>query len=82
MGLLDFDVLFVFILSVFSNSQIVFIKFTLAIPVQNDGILVIPTVQAPPPKLGTKGTMQLELQEQIMSLLCIASMSGSCQVRL
>ena len=80
MGLLDFDVHFVSILSVFANSQIIFFKLTLAILLQNDGILVIPTVQAQPPKLGTKDAMQLELQEQIMSLLSIASMSGSCQV--
>mgnify|MGYP000600810613 CR=1 FL=1 len=79
-GFAGFLCSFVFMLSFFSNSQIIFFKLTLAILVQNDGILVIPTVQAPPPKLGTKDAMQLELQEQIMSLLSIASMSGSCQV--
>ncbi|KAL5697343.1 amidase [Ranunculus cassubicifolius] len=48
--------------------------------VKDDGILVIPTVAGPPPKLGSKEIISEEYQSRNYSLLSIASMSGCCQV--
>eukprot|EP00262_Sarcandra_glabra_P004369 TRINITY_DN15334_c0_g1_i1.p1 TRINITY_DN15334_c0_g1~~TRINITY_DN15334_c0_g1_i1.p1 ORF type:complete len:653 (-),score=115.88 TRINITY_DN15334_c0_g1_i1:547-2319(-) len=47
---------------------------------KNDGILVIPTVADPPPKLGAKEILSEDYQARAFSLLAIASMSGCCQV--
>ncbi|KAJ4961745.1 hypothetical protein NE237_021655 [Protea cynaroides] len=47
---------------------------------KDDGILVIPTVAYPPPKLGSKEILSEEYQSRNFSLLSIASMSGCCQV--
>lgn len=47
---------------------------------KDDGILVIPTVADPPPKLGSKEIYSEEYQSRNSSLLSIASMSGCCQV--
>lgn len=47
---------------------------------KDDGVLVIPTVSSPPPKLGAK---ELSSQDYLMtefSLTSLASMSGCCQV--
>lgn len=48
---------------------------------QDDGILVIPTIADPPPKLGGKELQSMEYQIRASSLLSIASMSGCCQVK-
>lgn len=47
---------------------------------KDDGILVIPTVADPPPKLGGKESLSEEYQNRTLGLLSIASMSGCCQV--
>ncbi|KAF8389993.1 hypothetical protein HHK36_024513 [Tetracentron sinense] len=47
---------------------------------RDDGILVIPTVADPPPKLGGKEIFSEDYQSRAFSLLSIASMSGCCQV--
>ncbi|KAL4197457.1 hypothetical protein AMTRI_Chr04g251300 [Amborella trichopoda] len=47
---------------------------------KDDGILVIPTVPGPPPKLRSKTTLLEDYQSQAFTLLAIASMSGCCQV--
>ncbi|XP_042502519.1 outer envelope protein 64, chloroplastic [Macadamia integrifolia] len=47
---------------------------------KDDGILVIPTVASPPPKLGSKEILSEDYQSRNYSLLSIASMSGCCQV--
>lgn len=47
---------------------------------KDDGILVIPTVADPPPKLGAKEILSEDYQSRAFSLLSIASMSGCCQV--
>lgn len=46
----------------------------------NDGILVIPTAPGPPPKLRTKESVQEDYEDPTFTLLCVASMSGCCQV--
>ena len=48
---------------------------------QDDGILVIPTVADPPPKLGGKESLSEEYKNRNLGLLSIASMSGCCQVK-
>lgn len=48
--------------------------------IRDDGILVIPTVVDPPPKLGGKEISSEEYRSRAFSLLGIASMSGCCQV--
>lgn len=47
---------------------------------KDDGILVIPTIADPPPKLGGKEILSEEYQSRACSLLSIASISGCCQV--
>nr|DAD35716.1 TPA_asm: hypothetical protein HUJ06_006356 [Nelumbo nucifera] len=47
---------------------------------KDEGILVLPTVADPPPKLG-KELLSEEYQSRVFSLLSIASISGCCQVR-
>nr|DAD32116.1 TPA_asm: hypothetical protein HUJ06_010967 [Nelumbo nucifera] len=49
---------------------------------KDEGILVIPTVADPPPKLGAKEILSEEYQIRAFSLLSIASISGCCQVSL
>lgn len=49
--------------------------------IQDDGILVIPTIAGPPPKLGSKEILSKDYQAGAFSLLAIASMSGCCQVK-
>ncbi|RWR83270.1 translocon at the outer membrane of chloroplasts 64 [Cinnamomum micranthum f. kanehirae] len=49
---------------------------------KDDGILVIPTIADPPPKLGSKEILSEDYQARAFSLLAIASMSGCCQVTL
>ncbi|KAK6921289.1 Tetratricopeptide repeat [Dillenia turbinata] len=46
---------------------------------KDDGLLVIPTVADPPPKLGAKEILSEDYQNRAFSLLSIASMSGCCQ---
>lgn len=46
----------------------------------NDGILVMPTAPGPPPKLRTKESSLSGFRERAFSLICVASMSGVCQV--
>lgn len=48
--------------------------------VQDDGILVIPTIADPPPKVGGKEIQSEEFQNRTFGLLSIASISGCCQV--
>eukprot|EP01018_Ginkgo_biloba_P007867 Gb_16992 [translate_table: standard] len=47
---------------------------------KDDGILVIPTVQCPPPKLRTKERQLEDFRSRAFSLLSVAGMSGCCQV--
>ncbi|TKY61068.1 Translocon at the outer membrane of chloroplasts 64 [Spatholobus suberectus] len=47
---------------------------------KDEGILVIPTVADPPPKLGGKEILSEDYQSRVFSLLSIASISGCCQV--
>ncbi|KAJ0232494.1 Outer envelope protein 64 [Hirschfeldia incana] len=47
---------------------------------KDDGILVIPTMPSVPPKLGSKETISEDYQNRASSLLCVASISGCCQV--
>ena len=47
---------------------------------QDDGILVIPTVADPPPKLGGKEVLSSDYLRRAFSLLSLASVSGCCQV--
>ncbi|KAG2250391.1 hypothetical protein Bca52824_080527 [Brassica carinata] len=47
---------------------------------KDDGILVIPTMPSVPPKLGSKEIMSEDYQNRASSLLCVASISGCCQV--
>ncbi|XP_048637963.1 outer envelope protein 64, chloroplastic isoform X2 [Brassica napus] len=47
---------------------------------KDDGILVIPTMPSVPPKLGSKETMSEDYKNRSSSLLCVASISGCCQV--
>ncbi|KAL6501223.1 hypothetical protein OROHE_024870 [Orobanche hederae] len=47
---------------------------------KDDGILVIPTVADPPPKLNSAKKLSLEFHDRIYALLSIATMSGGCQI--
>ncbi|KAG2305092.1 hypothetical protein Bca52824_033743 [Brassica carinata] len=47
---------------------------------KDDGILVIPTMPSVPPKLGSKEIMSEDYQNRASTLLCVASISGCCQV--
>ncbi|KAK6143708.1 hypothetical protein DH2020_024056 [Rehmannia glutinosa] len=47
---------------------------------KDDGILVIPTVADPPPKLNSRKSISSEFHDRIYALLSIATMSGGCQV--
>lgn len=47
---------------------------------KDDGVLVIPTVANPPPKLGAKETSTEEYLIRTWTLTSLASMSGCCQV--
>lgn len=47
---------------------------------KDDGILVIPTIADPPPKLGGKEILSEDYKSRAYSLLSIASISGCCQV--
>lgn len=47
---------------------------------QDDGILVIPTVANPPPKLGSKEISSEDYLIRASTLMSLASMSGCCQV--
>ncbi|CAN4088737.1 unnamed protein product [Withania somnifera] len=47
---------------------------------KDDGILVIPTVAEPPPKIGAKEIQSEDYQIRSFSFSSIASMSGGCQV--
>ncbi|KAJ7975236.1 outer envelope protein 64, chloroplastic-like [Quillaja saponaria] len=47
---------------------------------KDDGVLVIPTIADPPPKLGGKEILSEDYQSRAFSLLSIASISGCCQV--
>ncbi|KAL6514660.1 Outer envelope protein 64, mitochondrial [Orobanche gracilis] len=47
---------------------------------KDDGILVIPTVADPPPKLNSTKKLSLEFYDRIYALLSIATMSGGCQI--
>ncbi|KAK1287724.1 hypothetical protein QJS10_CPB19g00894 [Acorus calamus] len=47
---------------------------------KNDGILVLPTVAGPPPKLGSKEILSDDYQTRTYSLLAVAGLSGCCQV--
>lgn len=49
---------------------------------QDDGILVIPTVADSPLKLNTKKGLSAEFHDRIFALSSIASISGCCQVAL
>ncbi|KAL2494084.1 Glutamyl-tRNA(Gln) amidotransferase subunit A [Forsythia ovata] len=46
---------------------------------EDDGILVIPIVVDPPPKLRTKKGLAVEFHDRVYALLTIATMSGGCQ---
>lgn len=47
---------------------------------KDDGILVLPTVLGPPPKLHGKEILSVEYQTRMLCLSAVASMSGCCQV--
>lgn len=47
---------------------------------KDDGILVIPTVAEPPPKIGAKEIQSEDYQIRSCSFSSVASMSGGCQV--
>ncbi|KAL8553530.1 hypothetical protein ACS0TY_002007 [Phlomoides rotata] len=47
---------------------------------KDDGILVIPTVADPPPKLNSRKSIPREFYDRIYSLFSIASIAGGCQV--
>ncbi|CAL5445276.1 unnamed protein product [Camellia sinensis] len=47
---------------------------------KDDGILVIPTIADPPPKLGGKEILSEDYLSRSYSLLSLASVSGCCQV--
>lgn len=47
---------------------------------KDDGILIIPTVADPPPKLRLKKGLAAEFHDRVYALLSIATMSGGCQV--
>ncbi|XP_078441201.1 amidase 1 isoform X2 [Wolffia australiana] len=47
---------------------------------KDDGILVLPTLPGPPPKLNTEPSLLTDFRLKAFSLLSIAGMSGLCQV--
>ncbi|KAJ6812435.1 outer envelope protein 64, chloroplastic [Iris pallida] len=47
---------------------------------KDDGILVLPAVLGPPPKLNAKELLSDEYQTRILCLTAVASVSGCCQV--
>ncbi|KAM6592422.1 hypothetical protein CsatA_000125 [Cannabis sativa] len=47
---------------------------------KDEGVLVIPTIADPPPKVGAKEILSEQFQSRAFSLLSIASISGCCQV--
>ncbi|PKU63505.1 outer envelope protein 64, chloroplastic [Dendrobium catenatum] len=47
---------------------------------KDDGILVLPTVSGPPPKLNSKELLSEDYQRRLLNLSAIASMSGCCQI--
>ncbi|GJW48660.1 translocon at the outer membrane of chloroplasts 64 [Tanacetum coccineum] len=47
---------------------------------KDDGVLVVPTVSSPPPKLGSKELLSEDYLMSELSLTGLASMSGCCQV--
>lgn len=55
------------------------LRFTI-IEMQDDGILVLPSIPQPPSKLNSKEVLSEDYQTRFFSLLAIASMSGCCQV--
>lgn len=64
---------------------IIFVNFLLTLPhvlflLQEDGILVIPTVADPPLKVNSKKGLLTEFHDRAFALSSIASMSGCCQV--
>lgn len=46
---------------------------------KDDGILVIPTIVDPPPKLNSMKDYSTEFHDRACAVLSIASMSGGCQ---
>ena len=56
----------------FLNTHRLFLK--------DNGILIIPTVCDPPPKLNSKKSLLAEFHDRTYALLGITSMSGGCQV--
>ncbi|XP_020593994.1 outer envelope protein 64, chloroplastic [Phalaenopsis equestris] len=47
---------------------------------KDDGILVLPTVPGPPPKLNSKEILSEDYQMCLLNLSAISSMSGCCQI--
>lgn len=47
---------------------------------QDYGVLVIPTVTGPPPKLHMKSQELNDFRANAFRLICIAGLSGICQV--
>lgn len=47
---------------------------------KDDGVLVVPTVSSPPPKVGAKELSSEEYLMSEFSVMALASMSGCCQV--
>ncbi|KAK2990883.1 hypothetical protein RJ640_002272, partial [Escallonia rubra] len=47
---------------------------------KDDGLLVIPTIANPPPKLGAKEILSEDYLTRSFTLMSVASMSGCCQV--
>ncbi|KAL2231472.1 UNVERIFIED_CONTAM: Outer envelope protein 64, mitochondrial [Sesamum indicum] len=47
---------------------------------KDEGILVIPTIADPPPKLNSKTCLPAQFYDRIYALLSIANMSGGCEV--
>lgn len=56
------------------------VRSALNLLLKDDGILVLPTCIDIPPKLGGKDLLTEDYQNRLYSLLCIASMSGCCQM--
>lgn len=58
-----------------------FVPYSVTFCVKDDGILIVPTMPAVPPKLGSKEITSEDYQNRASSLLSIASISGCCQVK-
>ncbi|XP_068659997.1 amidase 1 [Aristolochia californica] len=56
------------------------LKAALTVLLKDNGILAIPTVPGPPPKLQTEGNMLETFRARAFSLLAISGVSGLCQV--